>query len=332
MEINEENERAQDHAHVADHVHHERLPRRDHSRVALVPEADQEIGAEAKQRPARDQEHEVAREDEEQHREDEDVHVTEEAGVARVVLVLHVTDGVADDQAADAGDDQAHEDRQVVDQQVERHLERAALDPGPVREVASRFPSEQGQHADEGSPHDTRTDEHGEDAGQAPAAPREEDRARGGEEEDQQSERLVAHPLSSLSSSTSSTSRVRKMSTRMANPTTASAAATVIDISANSWPSRFCSWRENVTSVRLAALSMSSIEMRITSGLRRTRTPTAPSTNRIALSSRNQEVSSCEPPISSVTDRRSACGSGRSRQSPRRGAGSTSAQRGRDTS
>src|SRR5205807_3657879 len=265
-----------------------------------------------------------------QHREDEDVHVAEEAGVARVVLVLHVADGVADDQAADAGDDQAHEDRQVVDQQVERDLERAALDPGPVREVGGRVPSEQGQHADEGSPHGTRTDEHGEDAGQAPAASREEDRARGGEEEDQQSERLVAHPLSSLSSSTSSTSRVRKMSTRIASPTTASAAATVIDISANSWPSRFCSWRANVTRVRLAALSISSIEIRITSGLRRTRTPTAPSPKSTALSSRNHDASSCEPPMfMELTDRRSASGLDRSRRSRRRAGGSRSARRDR---
>src|SRR5207302_1469401 len=226
-----------------------------------------------------------------------------------------------------------HEDRQVVDQQVERHLERAALDPGPVREVAGRFPSEQGQHADEGSPHDTRPDDHGEDAGQAPAASREEDRAGGGEEEDQQRERLVAHPLSSLSSSMSSASRVRKMSTRIASPTTASAAATVIDISANSWPSRFCTWRENVTSVRLAALSISSIEIRITSGLRRTSTPTAPSVNRIALSSKNHEVSSWEPPMFSVlTGRRSSCGSGRWRRSPPQGAGSRSARRGRGRS
>src|SRR5712692_10030514 len=43
---------------------------------------------------------------------------------------------------------------------------------------------------------------------------------------------------------------------------------------------------------------MSSMQMRITSGLRRTSTPTVPRMNRIAPRSRNQDVSSCEPPAS----------------------------------
>src|SRR5438270_8997906 len=86
------------------------------------------------------------------------------------------------------------------------------------------------------------------------------------------------------------------MSTRMARPTTASAAATVITISANSWPSRFTSCRAKATSVRLTAFNISSMQMRITSGLRRTRTPIVPSRNRINASSRNQLVSSCSEP------------------------------------
>src|ERR1700680_3437905 len=88
------------------------------------------------------------------------------------------------------------------------------------------------------------------------------------------------------------------MSTRIASPITASAAATVIDMSANSCPSRFCSCRENATSVRFAALSMSSMQMRITSGLRRMSTPMVPRMKRIAARSRNQDVSSVEPPAS----------------------------------
>src|SRR5207302_4641730 len=256
--------------------------------------------AEAHQRPAGDQEDEVPGQDQQQHREDEDVHVAEEAGVAGVVLVLHVADGVADDEPADPGDDEAHEDRQVVDQDVEGHVEAAALDPGPVGEVARCLAREQGEDEYERSPNNTRTDEHGEDARQAPTAAGKEQRTRGWKDEDQQRQRLVAHPLSSLRSSTSSASRVRKMSTKIASPTTASAAATVIDMSANSWPSMFCSWREKVTSARLAALSMSSIEIRITSGLRRMRTPTVPSVKRMALSKRNQDVSRCDPPMSSV--------------------------------
>src|SRR2546423_10908608 len=59
----------------------------------------------------------------------------------------------------------------------------------------------------------------------------------------------------------------------------------------------FCSWRAKATSVRFAALSISSIEIRITRGLRRTSTPMAPSPKRTALRSRNHEASSCEPPM-----------------------------------
>src|SRR5690348_12222642 len=302
MEGHEDHEGAEDHPHVTDHVHDEGLPRRDDRGAALVPEADQQVRAEADQRPPDDQEDEVARQHEQQHREDEDVHVAEEAGVARVDLVLHVADGVRDDQTAHAGDDQTHEDRQVVDEQVERHLERTALDPRPVREVGADVIQEEVEGDDEGRPHGERPDQLGHDPRQAPAATREEKRSSGGEGEDEQRQRLAccAQPFSSLRSSTSSTSRVWKMSTRIARPTTASAAATVMDIRANSWPSMFCSCRENVTSARLAALSISSMQMRMTRGLRRTSTPTAPSTNRIALSSRNHDASSCCPPMLNV--------------------------------
>src|SRR5205085_12619028 len=141
-----------------------------------------------------------------------------------------------------------------------------------VIEVVERMVEEEPQRGGEREPDHARPDDLRDQARHAPAAPREQQRSGDGEEEDGQRDRLRAHPLSSLRSSMSSRSRTRKMSTRIARPTTASAAATVMDISANSWPSRFCSWRENVTSARLAAFSMSSIEMRITSGLRGTRT------------------------------------------------------------
>src|SRR5206468_9119153 len=138
-------------------------------------------------------------------------------------------------QPADAGDDEAHEDRQVVDQQSERHVERAALDPGPVGEVAVRLAHEQGHGGQEGQPHHAGAHYHGDGAGRAPPAPRQDHSARGGKEEKQKRDEPVAHPFSSLRSSMSSASRTRKMSTRIASPTTASAAATVSDLSANRW-------------------------------------------------------------------------------------------------
>src|SRR5258708_15528528 len=268
-----QDEGAQDHSDVADHVHHERLAGCEHRGAALVPEADQEVRAEADHRPPDDQEDEVPGQYEQQHREDEDVHVGEEPRVARVVLVLHIADRVGDDERTNTGDDQAHEDREVVEQQVERHLERAALDPGPVGEVALGAAEEKGERGGKRSPYDSWSDDHRHAARQPPPAAGEQESACGRQQKHREGELARAHPFISLSSSTSSTSRTWKMSTRIASPTTASAAATVIDISANSWPSMFCSWRENTISVRLTALSTSSTEMRMTSGLRRTSTP-----------------------------------------------------------
>src|SRR5712692_7883575 len=326
MYVHKHDEGAEDHPDVADDVHHERLARREHRGAAVVPEADEEVAAEADQRPADDQEDEVPGEDKQQHREHEDVHVRKEAGIAGPVLLVHVADRVGDDQPADARDDEAHEDREVVDQDVERHVEGTALDPGPVGEVTRRAVEEKRERHHERGPDDAWAHDLRHDPRQPPAPAGEQDRAGGGEEQDQQRKLARAHPLSSLRSSMSSASRWRKMSTRIASPTTASAAATVMDMSANSWPSRFCSCREKVTSARFAALSISSIEIRMTSGLRLTSTPAVPRMNKIALRSRNHDVSSCEPPMFSVliygapaksrrslrfcgafTDRRSAC-------------------------
>ena len=62
----------------------------------------------------------------------------------------------------------------------------------------------------------------------------------------------------------------------MARPTATSAAATHITKKTRAWPSaRAVRW-PNATSARLAALSISSMDMKITSGLRRTSTPSTP--------------------------------------------------------
>src|SRR5439155_19658375 len=154
------------------------------------------------------------------------------------------------------------------------------------------------ERGDERQPHHARANDLRDDARQAPAAAGEQQRAGGGEDEDRQRDRLSVHPLSSLRSSMSSRSRTRKMSTRIASPTTASAAATVMVLSANSWPSRFSSLRENATGSRLTPLAISSIEVRMISGVWRTSPTIGPSGNRAARRSRNQDGSSREAPMS----------------------------------
>ena len=68
---------------VADDVDHERLDARAGRRRAPVPEADQQVGGGADERPADDQQHEVAGQHQQQHREDEEVQVGEEARRSR---------------------------------------------------------------------------------------------------------------------------------------------------------------------------------------------------------------------------------------------------------
>ena len=101
-------------ADVADHVHHERLDAGVGGGGAPVPERDQQVGRGADERPADDQQDEVARQDEQQHREDEVVEVGEEAGEA--VVAAHVGDRVDVDQERHAAHHEAHEHRQRVDE------------------------------------------------------------------------------------------------------------------------------------------------------------------------------------------------------------------------
>ena len=73
---------AEHQADVADDVDDERLDARLRRGRAPVPEADQQVGRRADERPADDQEEEVAGQDQQQHAEHEEVQVREEARVA----------------------------------------------------------------------------------------------------------------------------------------------------------------------------------------------------------------------------------------------------------
>src|SRR5438477_4147762 len=76
----------------------------------------------------------------------------------------------------------------------------------------------------------------------------------------------------------------------MARPTTTSAAATTIEKNARTWPFRLPICRENATSERFTAFSWSSTDMKITSALRRSRTPTVPIVNRTPDRIRKYEI------------------------------------------
>src|SRR6266540_5624492 len=85
-----------------------------------------------------------------------------------------------------------------------------------------------------------------------------------------------------FSSSTERRRRSRKIATMMASPTATSAAATHITKKTSACPSAV-PWRwPKATRARLAAFSISSIDMKITRGLRRTSTPSTPMLNSTA--------------------------------------------------
>jgi len=68
----------------------------------------------------------------------------------------------------------------------------------------------------------------------------------------------------------------------IASPTATSAAATAITKNTTAWPSRLPMRWPKATSARFAAFNISSIDMKITSGLRRITTPTTPIENSTA--------------------------------------------------
>ena len=103
------------HAQVTDPVDHEGLLGRRRRGRLVLPEADQQVRGQADALPADEQHQVVVGEHQQQHRGDEQVEEPEEA--APPLVVGHVADRVDVDQAADAGDQQHEQDRQLVDQQ-----------------------------------------------------------------------------------------------------------------------------------------------------------------------------------------------------------------------
>ena len=85
-------------------------------------EADEQVGGETDALPADEHEQVVVGQHQGQHEEHEEVEVGEEAVVA--ALVLHVSHGIDVDEEADAGDDQHHDHREMVEVDAEVDGER----------------------------------------------------------------------------------------------------------------------------------------------------------------------------------------------------------------
>ena len=104
-EVAKQPEEADRHQGVAHPGDDEGLARRRAIGGILVPEADQEVAAQADPFPAEEQEQQVVAQNQEQHAGDKQIHVREEA---RAVAILpHVPGGEYVDEEADARDDTA---------------------------------------------------------------------------------------------------------------------------------------------------------------------------------------------------------------------------------
>ena len=85
----------------------------------------------------------VVGEDEQQHRGDEKVEESKEAAPA--LVVRHVANGIDMDQAADAGDQQHKDDRELIDEQPDIDLPLPAGDPVVQRHRDGPRPARRGR-------------------------------------------------------------------------------------------------------------------------------------------------------------------------------------------
>ena len=108
-----EQAQAHQHADVADPVDDERLVGRVAVDFLLVPEADQQVRADADQLPEDEDHEDVARGDQAEHREAKEREIGEEPRITRVVV--HVAHRVDVDQGRDERDHEEHDDAQIVD-------------------------------------------------------------------------------------------------------------------------------------------------------------------------------------------------------------------------
>ena len=117
---------------VAHPVDDERLLPRVRGGLPPVPEPDQEVAAEPDRLPEDVEEEEVPGQHQHDHREDEEIQVGEEARV--VGVLVHVADRVDVDEEPDAGHDQQHHGRELVE--LERHGGAEGPGDDPVEERA----------------------------------------------------------------------------------------------------------------------------------------------------------------------------------------------------
>ena len=205
-------------------------------------ETDQQVRRQAHAFPADEHQQVVVGEHQREHEEHEEVQVGEEAVVA--VFVRHVPDGVNVDEEADAGDDQHHDERELVEVKPEiarkscRPESRRALrglqcrDSRPARSSQrARQHSRRCRGKEQGDGLDQRVRE-------AAAEKSVDRRSDSGNTGISQRCKFLVISFSRFTRSTFKVSRVRNTAMMMASPTAASAAATTMTKKTKTWPLR----------------------------------------------------------------------------------------------
>ena len=151
-EVDPDHDHAEAEPEVTDAVDDERLLRRSRRRWLLVPEADEQVAAQAHQLPAHVEEQEVVGEDQHQHAEHEEVQVGEEAPEAAVAV--HVADRVDVDEESDGADDEQQHRGQRVDEEADLDVEVTGRDPLVDRDlVLVAAEDDVGEHDHREDPH-----------------------------------------------------------------------------------------------------------------------------------------------------------------------------------
>ena len=96
----------------------------------MIPEADEQVGCEADQFPAHEEEQNAVGDDNAQHGSGEEREEAEEAGV--VFVVGHVAGGVDEDEQADEGDHHEHDGGERIENPAEVYGGSAEMEPGEV--------------------------------------------------------------------------------------------------------------------------------------------------------------------------------------------------------
>ena len=172
---------------------------------------------------------------------------------------MHVADGVDVNEEADAGDDEEHDERKLVEDEAEIDVEGADGDPGMSRgfhvrqreRVDRTAARAAGSRGDDGTAKALSTSGEGaerrENADGGDETPRqpgaedsiEQEAGEGQQRNQPEMERLVHSFIRSMRS-TASVARARKTAMMMARPTAASAAATIMTKKTKIWPFTAC--------------------------------------------------------------------------------------------